>query len=307
MPLRLIFMGTPDFAVPTLVELASRGHDIAAVYTRAPKPAGRRGLELTPSPVEREARRLGLNVVTPATLKTADAQAAFATHGADAAVVVAYGMILPKPVLEAPRLGCFNVHASLLPRWRGAAPINRAIMAGDPESGVTVMRMDEGLDTGAMAMSERMRIGADMTAGQLHDALMRLGADLMARALGALERGTLQLTPQPAGGVTYAAKIDKTETRIDWNQSWQEVHNHIRGLSPFPGAWCELSGDRVKLLRTTRGEGSGVPGAALDDRLTVACREGAVRIVELQKAGGRPLAAGEFLRGAPIRAGFRLG
>jgi len=307
MPLRLIFMGTPDFAVPTLIELASRGHDIAAVYTRAPKPAGRRGLELTPSPIEREARRLGLNVVTPATLKTADAQAAFATHGADAAVVVAYGMILPKPVLEAPRLGCFNVHASLLPRWRGAAPINRAIMAGDPESGVTVMRMDEGLDTGAMAMSERMRIGADMTAGQLHDALMRLGADLMARALGALERGTLQLTPQPAGGVTYAAKIDKTETRIDWNQSWQEVHNHIRGLSPFPGAWCELSGDRVKLLRTTRGEGSGVPGAVLDDRLTVACREGAVRIVELQKAGGRPLAAGEFLRGAPIRAGFRLG
>ena len=307
MPLRLIFMSTPDFAVPTLVELASRGHDIAAVYTRAPKPAGRRGLELTPSPVEREARRLGLNVVTPVTLKTADAQAAFATHGADAAVVVAYGMILPKPVLEAPRLGCFNVHASLLPRWRGAAPINRAIMAGDPESGVTVMRMDEGLDTGAMAMSERMRIGADMTAGQLHDALMRLGADLMARALGALERGTLQLTPQPAGGVTYAAKIDKTETRIDWNQSWQEVHNHIRGLSPFPGAWCELSGDRVKLLRTTRGEGSGVPGAVLDDRLTVACREGAVRIVELQKAGGRPLAAGEFLRGAPIRAGFRLG
>ena len=307
MPLRLIFMGTPEFAVPALREIAAGGHDIAAVYTRAAKPGGRRGLELAPSPVEREARRLGLAVLTPGSLKGADAQAAFAAHGADAAVVVAYGLILPKPILDAPRLGCFNLHASLLPRWRGAAPINRAIMAGDAETGVTVMKMDEGLDTGAMAMAERLSIGADMTAGQLHDALARFGAGLMARALGAIERGTLQLTPQPANGVTYAAKIDKAETRIDWNKPWQAAHDHIRGLSPFPGAWCEMSGERVKVLRTTRGEGSGAPGTALDGRLTVACADGAVRIVELQKAGGRPMKAEEYSRGTPLRAGTALG
>jgi methionyl-tRNA formyltransferase len=307
MPLRLIFMGTPEFAVLTLVELAGRGHDVVAVYTRAPKPAGRRGLELTPSPVEREARRLGLNVLTPSTLRTADAQAAFAAHGADAAVVVAYGMILPKPVLDAVPLGCFNLHASLLPRWRGAAPINRAIMAGDAESGVTVMRMDEGLDTGAMAMTERIRIGADMTAGELHDAMAPLGADLMARALSALERGTLQFTPQPAEGVTYAAKLDKDETRIDWTNTSSEVHNRIRGLSPFPGAWCEIPGTgRVKLLRSTQGEGNGAPGSVLDDALTVACGTGAVRIVELQKAGGRPMKAEDFLRGAAVSRGGKL-
>jgi len=306
MPLRLIFMGTPEFAVPALREIAAGGHDIAAVYTRAAKPGGRRGLELAPSPVEREARRLGLAVQTPGALKGADAQAAFAAHGVDAAVVVAYGLILPKPILDAPRLGCFNLHASLLPRWRGAAPINRAIMAGDSETGVTVMKMDEGLDTGAMAMAERLSIGADMTAGQLHDALARFGAGLMARALGAIERGTLQLTPQPANGVTYAAKIDKAETRIDWNKPWQAAHDHIRGLSPFPGAWCEMSGERVKVLRTTKGEGSGAPGTALDDRLTVACADGAVRIVELQKAGGRPMKAEEFLRGAAVPPGTRL-
>jgi methionyl-tRNA formyltransferase len=311
MPLRLIFMGTPDFAVPTLLELAGRGHDIAAVYTRAAKPGGRRGLELVPSPVEREARRLGLAVHTPASLKGADAQAQFAAHGADAAVVVAYGLILPKPILDAPPLGCFNLHASLLPRWRGAAPINRAIMAGDAETGVTVMKMDEGLDTGDMAMAERLRIGADMTAGELHDALARLGADLMARALGALERGTLQLTPQPAEGVTYAAKIDKAETRIDWAKPWRAVHDHIRGLSPFPGAWCEMAGaGRVKVLRTTRGEGQGTdraaPGTVLGDRLTIACGDGAVRIVELQRAGGRPMKADEFLRGTPIALGNRI-
>lgn len=306
MPLRLIFMGTPDFAVPTLLELAARGHDIVAVYTRAPKPAGRRGLELQPTPVERAARGLGLTVVTPASLKSAEAQAEFAAHKADAAVVAAYGLILPKAVLDAPPLGCFNVHASLLPRWRGAAPINRAIMAGDAESGVTIMKMDEGLDTGAMAMIERAPIGADMTAGELHDALARLGADLMPRALGALERGTLQLTPQPADGVTYAAKIDKGETRVDWSKPWSVVHNHVRGLSPFPGAWCELGGDRIKLLRTTRGEGRGASGTVLDDRLTVACGEGAVRIVELQRAGKQPMKADEFLRGTPVRAGTVL-
>src|SRR6476659_1246855 len=211
--MRLIFMGTPDFAVPTLVELAARGHDIVAVYTRAPKPGGR-GLDLQPTPVEREARRLSLPVHTPKTLKDEKAQQELRALDADAAGVVAYGLIRPKPLLEAPRLGCYNVHASLLPRWRGAAPINRAIMAGDADSGVTIMKMDEGLDTGAMAMAERMPIGGDMTAGELHDALARMGAELMARALAALERGTLALQPQPQAGVTYAGKISKDETRI---------------------------------------------------------------------------------------------
>src|SRR5215468_4244524 len=213
--MRLIFMGTPDFAVPTLVELAARGHDIVAVYTRAPKPGGR-GLDLQPTPVEREARRLSLPVHTPKTLKDEKAQQELRALDAEAAVVVAYGLILPKAVLDAPRLGCFNVHASLLPRWRGAAPINRAIMAGDAESGVTIMKMDEGLDTGAMAMAERIPIGADATAGEIHDALSRLGADLLVRALGALERGALRLRPQPAAGITLAAKIDSGETGIDW-------------------------------------------------------------------------------------------
>src|SRR5512146_19879 len=262
MPLRLIFMGTPDFAVPTLIELAARGHEIAAVYTRAPKPAGR-GMELQVTPVEREARRLALPVFTPKTLKDDEAQAAFRAHNADAAVVVAYGLILPKAVLEAPRLGCFNVHASLLPRWRGAAPINRAIMAGDAESGITIMKMDEGLDTGAMAMAERMPIGADITAGDLHDVLSRLGADLMLRALAAAERGSLTLTPQADKGVTYAEKISKNETRIDWSKPWKQVHDHIRGLSPFPGAWFEIDGVRIKVLRSMKGEGSGAAGTAL--------------------------------------------
>ncbi len=303
--MRLIFMGTPDFAVPTLVELAAAGHEIAAVYTRAPKPAGR-GMELQVTPVEREARRLGLPVFTPKTLKDETAQAALRAHKADAAVVVAYGLLLPKPVLDAPRLGCFNVHASLLPRWRGAAPINRAIMAGDAESGVTIMQMDEGLDTGAMAMAERVPIQPDMTAGDLHDALARLGADLMLRALSAAERGSLALTPQLAAGVTYAAKISKDETRIDWTKPARQVHDHIRGLSPFPGAWFEFGGVRVKALRSTRGEGRGAPGTALDDRLTIACGDGAVRLVQVQRAGKQPMQADEFLRGTAVKAGARL-
>ncbi len=307
MPLRLIFMGTPDFAVLTLNALSSAGHDIAAVYTRAPKPAGRRGLELTPSPVERVAHHLGLPVLTPASLRNAEAHAAFAAHRADVAVVVAYGLILPKPILEAPRLGCFNGHASLLPRWRGAAPIHRAVMAGDAESGVTVMKMDEGLDTGAMATAGRVPISADMTTGELHDVMAVLGGALMADALVALGGGTLPLTPQPAAGVTYAAKIDKGETRVDWNKPWKAVHNHIRGLSPFPGAWTELPGTgRVKLLRSTRGEGHGAPGTVLDGTLTIACSDGAVRLVELQKAGGKPMMADEFLRGTAVAAGTRL-
>jgi methionyl-tRNA formyltransferase len=305
MPLRLIFMGTPDFAVPTLVELAARGHDIAAVYTRAAKPAGR-GMDLQDTPVAREARRLGLPVLTPKTFKDDLARVAFADHDADAAVVVAYGLILPQAVLEAPKLGCFNVHASLLPRWRGAAPINRAIMAGDTESGVTIMRMDEGLDTGAMAMADRLPILSDMTAGDLHDALARLGADLMARALAALERGTLTLTPQPENGVTYAAKIAKEETRIDWKKPWRQVHDHIRGLSPFPGAWFEIDGVRVKALRSTRGDGQGNPGTVLDDKLTIACGDGAVRLVQVQRAGKQPMSADDFLRGAMVSRGTRL-
>jgi len=305
MSLRLIFMGTPDFAVPTLVELAARGHEIVAVYTRAPKPAGR-GMDMQITPVEREARRLALPVFTLKTLRTDEAQAAFRAHGADAAVVVAYGLILPKAVLEAPRFGCFNVHASLLPRWRGAAPINRAVMAGDVESGVTIMQMDEGLDTGAMVLAERLPILPDMTAGDLHDALAPRGADLMMRALAALERGTLTPTAQPGAGVTYAAKISKDETRIDWSRPAQDVHNHIRGLSPFPGAWFELGGVRVKVLRSTKGEVEGQPGTALDGRLTIACGDGAVRLVQVQRAGKQPMAAEDFLRGTPVAAGTRL-
>jgi methionyl-tRNA formyltransferase len=303
--MRLIFMGTPDFAVPTLVELAARGHDIAAIYTRAPKPAGR-GMALQVTPVERQARRLGLPVLTPKTLKDEAAQAEFCAHKADAAVAVAYGLILPKPVLDAPRLGCFNVHASLLPRWRGAAPINRAIMAGDAESGVTIMQMDEGLDTGAMAMADRVAIQQDMTAGDLHDALARLGADLMLRALTAAERGTLALTPQPEQGVTYAAKIGKDETRIDWHKPWRAVHDHIRGLSPFPGAWFDLGGVRVKALRSTKGDGKGALGTVLDDCLTIGCGDGAVRLVQVQREGKQPMSTEEFLRGTAVKAGVRL-
>src|SRR5438132_7191053 len=254
MPLRLIFMGTPAFAVPTLVETVGRGYDVAAVYTRAPKRAGR-GMDLQDTPIAREARRFGIAVNTPATLRTPETADAFRAHHADAAVVVAYGLILPPDILAAVPLGCFNLHASLLPRWRGAAPINRAIMAGDRETGVMVMRMEEGLDTGPVAMAERVPIPPDTTAGQMHDALARLGADLMVNALSALERSSLMLTPQPADGVTYAAKLTNAETRIDWSRPAQAVHDHIRGLSPFPGAWCELVIDgkptRLKVLRTT--------------------------------------------------------
>jgi methionyl-tRNA formyltransferase len=298
--LRLVFMGTPDFAVPTLVEIVGGGHDIAAVYTRAPQPAGR-GLAPRLSPIAHEAERFGLPIFTPKTLKENAAAEAMRAHGADAAIVVAYGLILPKSILEAFPLGCFNLHASLLPRWRGAAPIHRAIMAGDQETGVMVMKMDEGLDTGAIAMAERVPVGADATTGELHDELARLGADLMLRALAALEKGQLHLTPQPTEGVTYANKIDKSETRIDWTKPWNEVHNHCRGLSPFPGAWCELAGaGRVKILHTTKGAGSGPPGRVLDDKLTVACGSGAVRLVQLQRAGKQPMAADEFLRGTPV-------
>jgi methionyl-tRNA formyltransferase len=281
LPLRLVFMGTPDFAVPTLLELIGAGHSVAAIYTRAPRPAGR-GMELRPTPVAGEAERFGIPICTPKTLRTPDAAGAMRAYGADAAVVVAYGLILPTPILAAFPLGAFNLHGSLLPRWRGAAPIQRALMAGDRETGVMVMKMEEGLDTGPIAMAQR-------------------GAKLMVIALAALERGALQLTPQPETGITYANKIEKSETRIDWSLPWQRVHDHCRGLSPFPGAWCELPGaGRVKVLRTTKGTGEGKPGRVLDDKLTIACGTGSVRLVELQRAGGKPLSANEFLRGVPV-------
>jgi methionyl-tRNA formyltransferase len=309
MSLRLIFMGTPDFAVPTLLELVAHGHEIAAVYTRAAKPAGR-GMKLQLSPVEQEARRLGIPVFTPTTLKTPEALREFEAHAADAAVVVAYGMILPQAILDAPRLGCFNLHGSLLPRWRGAAPINRAIMADDAESGVMVMKMDIGLDTGDVAMAEHLAITDAMTAADLHDALAPLGADLMVRAMGALERGKLQLTPQSDEGVTYAAKIDKAEARIGWDKPARTVLRHIHGLSPFPGAWCEMpiEGEpvRVKILRCELANGSGAAGELLDDRLAIACGEGAIRILELQRAGKAPMQAADFLRGTPLKPPMRL-
>jgi methionyl-tRNA formyltransferase len=309
MSLRLIFMGTPDFAVPTLLELVAHGHEIAAVYTRVAKPAGR-GMKLQPSPIEQEARRLGIPVMTPTTLKTPQALEAFRAHDAEAAVVVAYGMILPQAILDSPKLGCFNLHASLLPRWRGAAPINRAIMAGDAETGVMVMKMDAGLDTGDVAMAERIAITDAMTAADLHDALARLGGDLMVRAIGALERGSLQLTGQSEQGVSYAAKIDKAESRIDWNRPARAVLRHIHGLSPFPGAWCEMPIEgqpmRVKVLRCAAAERGGAAGDLLDDRLTIACGEGAIRILELQRAGKAPMKAEEFLRGTPLKPPLRL-
>ena len=309
MSLRLIFMGTPEFAVPTLLDLVAHGYEIAAAYTRAAKPAGR-GMKLQLSPVEQEARRLGIPVATPSTLKTQDALDEFRAHGADAAVVVAYGMILPQAILDAPKLGCFNLHASLLPRWRGAAPINRAIMAGDTETGVMVMKMDVGLDTGDVAMAERLAITDAMTASDLHDALAPLGGDLMVRAMGALERGRLQLKPQGSDGVTYAAKIDKAEAHIDWNKPAFKVLRHVHGLSPFPGAWCEMplegTVQRVKILRGEVAGGSGEPGKVLDDRLTIACEQGALRILNLQRAGKQPMTAEEFLRGTPVKPPTRL-
>lgn len=309
MPLRLIFMGTPQFAVPTLRVLHDE-HEIVAVYTRQPKPAGRRGLDLQPTPVELDARHFGIPVVTPSTLKTPDALDRFRAYNADAAVVVAYGMILPQAILEAPKLGCFNLHASLLPRWRGAAPINRAIMAGDAESGVMVMKMDVGLDTGDIALGESVEITDETTEVRLRSYLAGAGARLMRQAMRALERGTLQLTPQPSEGVTYAAKINKAEARIDWNRPAHEVLRHIHGLSPFPGAWCEVplegAPQRTKILLCEMASGSGEPGVVLDDHLTIACQRGALRILELQRAGKQPLKAEEFLRGTPVRPPARL-
>ncbi len=300
--MRIIFMGTPEFAVPTLTEIASSGHELVAVYTRAPKPAGR-GQAERKSPVHRAAEGFGIPVFTPRSLRQPPEQEAFAALDADVAVVVAYGLILPKPILEAPRLGCLNLHGSLLPRWRGAAPIQRAVMAGDKRTGVMVMQMDEGLDTGPVGLIEEMPIGPEMTAGELHDRMMLLGADLMGRALAALERGSLHFTPQPEAGVTYAQKIDKAEARIDWNRPAEEVHNLIRGLSPFPGAWFEISLNgkptRVKALRSTLAAGEGEPGTILPN-LTIACGSGAVRLVTVQREGKAAMDAATFLRGVGV-------
>jgi methionyl-tRNA formyltransferase len=313
MSLRIVFMGTPDFSVPTLAEIIGAGHEVVAVYSQPPRPAGR-GMDERKSPVQVFAEASGIPTSTPKSLKGTPEQAAFAAHRADAAVVIAYGLILPKPVLDAPREGCLNLHGSALPRWRGAAPIQRAIMAGDARTAAMVMRMDEGLDTGPVCLVDDIEIGPNMTAGELHDAMARRGADLMVRALAALERGSLVCTPQPAEGVTYAAKIGKDEARIDFAAPAAGVHNRIRGLSPFPGAWfeAEVQGkrERIKVLRSEVSEatagGAAEPGTLLDDHLTVACGEGAVRLVHVQRAGKKPMSADELLRGLPLRAGQRL-
>ncbi|MGV6871293.1 methionyl-tRNA formyltransferase [Pseudochelatococcus sp. B33] len=310
MSLRIVFMGTPDFAVPTLAEIVGQGHEVVAVYTRAPARRGR-GLAEQPSPVHAMADRFGFPVFTPARLRDEAAVETFRSLGADVAVVVAYGMILPQAVLDAPALGALNLHASLLPRWRGAAPIQRAIMAGDAETGVAVMKMEAGLDTGPVGMMERVAIGPDETSGELHDRLSRLGADLMARALAALSRGALSFTPQPLEGVTYAGKITNEEARIDFSWPAQKVHDHVRGLSPFPGAFVLADfgkgEERLKVLRTARVEGGGAPGTILDDQLTVACGEGAVRLLQVQRAGKAAVTAADFLNGVRLEKGARLG
>jgi methionyl-tRNA formyltransferase len=304
MTLRLAFMGTPDFAVPTLAELIGQGHEIVAVYTQPAKPKGR-GYETVPSPVAQHALSQGLEVRAPRTLKTKEAQAEFAALALDAAVVVAYGLILPKAVLDAPKLGCFNLHGSLLPRWRGAAPIQRAVMAGDAETGVMVMHMDEGLDTGPVLLAEKVAV-ARKTTGELHDELAMLGASLTARALSALERGTVVERAQPENGVTYAAKIDKEEARIDWTKPARELDCLVRGLSPWPGAWCEANGERLKVLYAEPVAGKGAPGEVLDEELTIATGDGALKLLRLQRAGRAQLGPKEFLRGFSLKPGDRL-
>jgi methionyl-tRNA formyltransferase len=299
-------MGTPEFAVPTLIEIVEHGHEVAAVYTRAPKPAGRRGLATLPSSVQRAAERMRLPVLTPQSLKSEAAAQMFVAHRADVAVVVAYGLLLPKPILDAPARGCLNLHASLLPRWRGAAPIERAVMAGERETGVTVMRMEEGLDTGPIALVERTAIGPDDTAAELRARLACLGARLVTRALAVLAKEALAFTPQREAGATYARKITKSETRILWSKSANDLHNLVRALSPNPGAFFDADlgkgVERVKVLRSRPVTGTGTPGLVLD-RLTVACGVDALQLLEVQRAGKTPMSAEEFLRGARISAG----
>ncbi len=296
--MKVVFMGTPAFSVPVLEALVDAGHEVLCVYCQPPRPAGR-GKKDRPSPVQLRAEALGIEVKYPVSLKSAEAQAEFAAMDADVAVVVAYGLILPQVVLDATKLGCLNIHASLLPRWRGAAPIHRAIMAGDTKTGVCVMQMEAGLDTGPVLLEVQTEIGTQETTGQLHDRLSAMGAAAIAEALADLD--SLSPTPQPAVGVTYADKIDKAEARIDWSKSAVQVDRQIRGLSPFPGAWCEASGERVKLLGSKLADGAGTPGQVLGG-FTVACGDGAVEVTRAQRAGKRAADAAEFLRGAPLPA-----
>lgn len=302
--MRVVFMGTPDFAAAALARIREK-HNVIAVYTQPPRPAGR-GQQDRPSATQLFAEKHGIPVHAPKSLKKEDAQTTFKALGADIAVVAAYGLILPQAVLDAPRLGCINIHASLLPRWRGAAPIQRAIMAGDAESGVTIMQMDTGLDTGPMLLKRATPITASTTAGVLHDTLAQIGGDLVLEALAGLEGGTLRPTPQPAEGVVMAAKIDKTEAHIDWNRPAGDVLRHIHGLSPFPGAWFAHGNERIKVLKVELAHGGGVPGTAADDRLAINCAGGAVRLVSVQRAGKAPMAADAFLRGYALPKGSVL-
>ncbi len=308
--MRLAFLGTPAFALPTLAAILDAGHDVAAVYTRAPKPAGRRGLTLTPSPVHALAEARGVPVRTPKSLRDPDEQAAFGALDLDVAVVVGYGVILPAPILTAPRAGCLNLHPSLLPRWRGAAPIQRPIMAGDTETAAAIMAMEEGLDTGPVVLERRVPIPADATAGDMQHTLAALGATLMVEALRRIGAGTLAPRVQAAEGVVYAAKIDKAEARVDWSRPAREVHDLIRGLSPSPGAWTEADlgkgPQRIKLLRSTLVEAHGSPGVALDDRLAIGCGSGAVKLVEVQAAGSKAMTADTFLAGTRVLPGTQL-
>ncbi len=304
MRMRVIFMGTPAFSVPVLEAVIAAGHEVVAVYCQPPRPAGR-GKRDRPSPVQARAEALGLPVRHPESLRDAGAQADLADLKADVAVVVAYGLILPRAVLEAPKAGCLNVHASLLPRWRGAAPIQRAIFAGDAETGVCIMRMEPGLDTGPVLLREATEIGPKDTCGDLHDRLSVMGAGLIVTALARLD--SLVAEPQPEAGVTYADKIDKAEARVDWGIPADVVDRQIRALSPAPGAWCMAGEARVKLLGSERAEGQGAPGEILDDSVTVACGRGAVRLLRLQRAGRAPQDAPDFLRGMALTRGMRLG
>ncbi len=309
MTLRIVFMGTPEFSVPTLAEIMGAGHDVVAAYCQPPRPAGR-GMAERKSPVHLFAQSAGISVLTPKSLKGQAEQQVFASHQADVAVIVAYGLLLPGPVLTSPRDGCLNLHPSALPRWRGAAPIQRAVMSGDEQTAVMIMRIDEGLDTGPICLAEAVAIGLNVTVGELQDVLALRGADLMVRALAALERGSLDCTAQPKSGITYAAKISKAESRIDFANPARDVHNLIRGISPFPGAWFEISqggiNERIKVLRSALADGAGPPGKVLDDSLTVACGDDAVRLVELQRAGKKPMRTEEFLRGFSLVRGTRL-
>lgn len=311
MALKVVFMGTPDFSVPALQAIIAAGHDVVAAYSQPPRPAGR-GLSDVTSPVQQAAEAAGIAVFTPKSLKSPEEQALFATHDADVAVVVAYGLLLPPEILKCPRYGCLNGHASKLPRWRGAAPIQRAIMAGDTQTAMMIMRMEQGLDTGPVCLSEDVAINEGTSAGALHDDMKVRGARLMVAALALLEKGELRECPQPPEGVTYATKISKTEAEIDFARPAREVLAHIHGLSPFPGAWFETAPqggrlERVKVLRAALTDDKGEPGQVFHDGLTIACQEGAIRLVEVQRAGKKPMAAEDFKRGFMLPPGTRIG